>query len=59
LLNFLDQQLASFSKDSAGADKLISLGAADRQSSVSAVHLAAWTMTANVLLNLDETLNKE
>ena len=27
--------------------------------SVNPVQLAAWTMTANVLLNLDETLTKE
>jgi mono/diheme cytochrome c family protein len=59
LLKFLDQQIASFEKDPPGAQKIISIGSAEYPKDVDATQLAAWTMTANVLLNLDETLTKE
>jgi mono/diheme cytochrome c family protein len=59
LVKFLEQQNASFKKDKAAAEKLIAIGSAERPRELNPVQLAAWTMTANVLLNLDETLTKE
>jgi hypothetical protein len=59
LVKFLEQQNASFKKDKAAAEKLIAIGTAERPRELNPVQLAAWTMTANVLLNLDETLTKE
>jgi hypothetical protein len=59
LVKFLEQQNVNYSKDTAAAEKLIAIGSAERPKNLNATQLAAWTMTANVLLNLDETLNKE
>lgn len=59
LVKFLEQQNASFKRDKAAAEKLIAIGSAGRPRELNPVQLAAWTMTANVLLNLDETLTKE
>jgi hypothetical protein len=53
LLSFEEQQLARFRADPAAARAV-----AGEESSDPA-ELAAWTMVANVLLNLDETLTKE
>jgi hypothetical protein len=59
LLNFLEQEKVNYTKDTAAAEKLIAIGSAERPKNLNPTQLAAWTMTANVLLNLDETLNKE
>lgn len=59
LLNFLNQQSASYGSDSVGAEKMIALRPQQSPSQLNPSQLAAWTMVANVLLNLDETLNKE
>jgi hypothetical protein len=40
------------------ASKLIAAGESKRDASIPAVELAAWTMIANDILNLDEALNK-
>src|SRR6478672_10951452 len=40
------------------AGKLVAVGESKRDPSVPAVELAAWTMIANDILNLDEALNK-
>jgi hypothetical protein len=58
LLKFLETEEASFAKDKSGAEELSHIGLADLPKGADAVQLATWTMTANVLLNLDETLNK-
>ena len=52
------QQLKSFYADPGAADALLSIGPADRPARQESRELAAWTMVANVLLNLDETLTK-
>ena len=41
-----------------GAKELISVGESKADPSIDPVELAAWTMLANQLLNLDEVLNK-
>jgi len=59
LLDFVRLQNDTFKSDRAAAEKLVAVGTAPRPQNLDAVPLAAWTMTANVLLNLDETLTKE
>jgi len=62
LVAFYSQTLARFEADSAGAKKIVS----DSDHAVSAiagkfdpVPLAAWTLVARGLLNLDEAITKE
>jgi hypothetical protein len=54
---YLDLQ-AHFESHSAEAKKLLRVGASNPDESISAPELAAWTMLANSVLNLDEALNK-
>jgi hypothetical protein len=49
---------SKYLKDSSAADKLVSLGETNRDKSIPAQELAAWTMVASEMLNLDETLTK-
>lgn len=58
LTNLYEQQLKSFERDAKSAEALISHGSAERPAHLDVRKLAAWTMVANVLLNLDETLTK-
>ena len=58
LLSFLDQQLAGYRNDLRAAESLVSIGPAPRNPALDVRRLAAWTMLANVLFNLDETLTK-
>ena len=51
-------QRAVYEKDPESAKKTISFGDLPPDASVPAPELAAWTLTANVILNLDEFLNK-
>lgn len=59
LVSFLQEQIASFRNDPAAAERLAATGSAERPQNLDSIKLAAWTMTANVLFNLDETLTKE
>jgi hypothetical protein len=52
------QQLSHFDKHSAEAKKVVK-NHLDTPAKTGAAELAAWSMVANVLLNLDETLTKE
>jgi len=58
LVSLYRQQLASFKTDPASALALISNGPALQPPGLDPHELAAWTILANVLLNLDETLTK-
>src|SRR5262249_37986343 len=58
LLSFFEQQLRSFQRDSQGAETFLKVGLAGRPPHLDTQQLAAWTMVANVLLNLDETITK-
>ena len=53
-----DRELAVFANDLDAANKLISVGESPRNESLDAKDLAAWTTTASVVLNLDETITK-
>ena len=52
------QQLENYKADKAAAEKLISVGESERDKSIDASELAAWTAVGNVFLNLDETITK-
>ena len=47
-----------FSADAAAAEKLISNGESKPDDSLEKAELAAWTMLSNLILNLDESVNK-
>ena len=50
--------LARYSRDAEAARKLIAVGESKPDERLDPIELAAWTMVANVVLNLDEVLNK-
>jgi hypothetical protein len=54
----LERQRAYFARHADRADRLLTVGAAPVEPSVDRAELAAWTMTANLLLNLDEVITK-
>jgi len=60
LLNELAQtQLAAYRHDKASADKLLRVGESPHPKKFNPSELAAWTMVASSILNLDETITKE
>jgi hypothetical protein len=52
-------QLAFYQADKDAATKLLSIGESKRDESIDASEYAAWTMMANLILNLDEAVTKE
>jgi hypothetical protein len=54
----LDQALATFAAKPDDAKALIAIGATPADATLPAPELAAWTLTASQLLNLDETLTR-
>jgi len=54
-----DARLARYQQNSDAAKQLISQGAMPPDSKLDPAELAAFTVTANVLLNLDETVTRE
>jgi hypothetical protein len=58
LVKLYGDSLAKFRKDPAAARALAQDGAAGLPKDVDPAELAAWTVVANVLLNLDETITK-
>ena len=60
LLNeLLDTEKQRFAANHEAANELLSIGEAKRNESLDIAEHAAWTVVASVILNLDETLNKE
>ncbi|HEV3144745.1 MAG TPA: DUF1553 domain-containing protein, partial [Gemmataceae bacterium] len=59
LLATLKDYSATYAKNSETAKKLIAIGETKPDAKLAPTELAAWTMVANVILNLDEVLNKE
>ena len=53
-----DELLKYYQSNDEQAKKLIEVGESPTNEKLPAAELAAWTMTVNQLLNLDETLNK-
>jgi hypothetical protein len=58
LFDLLKEQQKRFGSDVAAAEKLLKVGESPRDQSLPADELAAYTVIASVLLNLDETLTK-
>ncbi|MGK0153461.1 MAG: hypothetical protein ACI9SE_000406 [Neolewinella sp.] len=54
----LKSERAAFALDPAAAKQLIAIGAATSDADCPPVELAAWTMAANLILNLDAVLTK-
>jgi len=59
LVRGYERQSAKYRADVDGARKLITLGASPPDAKLDVAELAAYTLTANVLLNLDEVVTKE
>ena len=52
------KQLARFKASPEAVAKLLAVGEAPRDESLDAAELAAWSIVASALMNLDETLTK-
>jgi mono/diheme cytochrome c family protein len=50
--------LAKFKADPEGAKKLLAVGDSPRDATLNVIELAAWTVVASTILNLDETISK-
>ena len=58
LRDFVAAQLTRYRADESAAKALIAAGQAPRPAGLDAAEHAAWTTTANVILNLDETITR-
>jgi hypothetical protein len=58
LENSLDQMEKHYDSDPKAAHALVHEGESKPEANIPEPQLAAWTMIANEMLNLDETLNK-
>ena len=58
VLDLLNVHKERYSQDLEGASKLISYGESVADKEILPRELAAWTLVANLLLNLDEVVNK-
>jgi hypothetical protein len=59
LVKVYESELAEFQSDADAAAKLLAVGDAKRNETLDVPQLAAWTLVANLVLNLDETVTKE
>jgi hypothetical protein len=51
--------LGEFRADAEAAKQLLAVGESKRDEALDPAEHAAWTMVANLILNLDETITKE
>jgi hypothetical protein len=58
LRGLYERQRARFAADRAGAEKLIAVGVSERGRELESVELAAWTVVAQAILNLDEVITR-
>jgi hypothetical protein len=59
LVKVYQAQLADYQADKEAAAKLLSYGDSKRNEALDPSEEAAWTMVANLILNLDEVVTKE
>ena len=59
LKEFYDKQSKVFKDDPKKADELLSVGESPRDEKLDPYDHATWTLLASIILNLDETLNRE
>ena len=55
----LEKRLATYAADATLAPKLLAQGVSPAATDLDRNQLAAWTATANIILNLDETVTRE
>ena len=58
LIRAYELEFENFLENRSDANQLIHVGATPPRTEIDPVELAAWTMVAQVLLNLDETITK-
>jgi hypothetical protein len=58
VLSVYKTNLAGYVASEKAARELVGVGESDSDASLDVSQLAAWTMVANMLLNLDETITK-
>jgi hypothetical protein len=58
LRKMFEEQLGVYQKDNKAAVKLLKVGESPRDEELEVAELAAWTMIASALLNLDETVTR-
>ncbi|NOX53593.1 MAG: DUF1553 domain-containing protein [Planctomycetes bacterium] len=58
LVDTFRKRLEAYRRDGRAAEKLVSVGEAPRDASLDVAELAAYTIVANIILNLDETITK-
>jgi hypothetical protein len=58
LENSLEQMRQHYARDRKAAHSLVAVGEKKQDASIPEPELAAWTMVASEMLNLDEALNK-
>jgi hypothetical protein len=58
IANAYHEHLAEYRRDVSAAKKLIAIGESKPDATMDPSELAAWTIVANLVLNLDEVLNK-
>ena len=58
LQRIYQRQLAEYQKQPLEAENLLKVGESPRNQKLDQAELAAWTMVANTILNLDETISK-
>ena len=56
--NVLNQNRKRYSQDQEAAENLIGFGESEPDANIQPPELASWTLTANMILNLDEVVNK-
>ena len=54
----LEKELAKYRKDTAAAGKLVRVGESPVPGGIAEPELAAWTMVCNLVMNLDEVINR-
>ena len=54
-----DSQLAAYRKDKAGILKLLGVGESPYNKKLDPAELAAWSVVASAVLNLDETITSD
>ncbi len=59
LRELLAQQLANYRREQKAAGELLRVGESKANDKIDRAELAAWTMVASAILNLDETITKE
>jgi hypothetical protein len=59
LRDMFSRQLINYRKDRKAADELLHVGESAVDNKLDQAELAAWTMVASAILNLDEMITKE